>query len=230
VNRIVIDVETVGLPWETWDEKTQEYLVRRGGSDSEEEAVKERLGLSAMTGKVIAIGMMNPDNRRGGVYYEIPNAETEVEEVEGEGVTFRGGSEEEILRSFWNDVKRYDLWVTFNGRTFDIPFLMQRSLILGIKPSKNLDSARFRVKPHCDLMDILSFFGATRPYSLSFWCTTLGIQDPKEEGIEGSMIGDLYHDGKHMEIARYCLRDVVATVELFLLVEDRYLSLRTDWR
>lgn len=227
--RIVIDIETVGLPWEGWDEETREYLVRRSGPGSDEEAVKERLGLSGVTGKVVAIGMMNPDTRKGGIYYEVPDGGTEVEDVEEEGVVFRSGSEDEILGMFWNDIEKYRLWVTFNGRSFDIPFLMHRSIIRGVKPSKNLDTARFRVKPHCDLMEILSFFGATRPYSLSFWCRTMGIADPKEDGVDGSMIGAVYQAGRYLDIARYCLRDVSATAELFLIVEERYLSLRSDW-
>jgi len=229
MRRIVIDIETAGLPWESWDEETQEYLVRRSGPEPDEDAVKERLGLSGLTGKVITIGMMNPDTRKGGVYYEVPGDGEKVGEIEEEGAVFRAGSEAEILQMFWNDIEKYNVWITYNGRTFDIPFLMQRSLILGIKPSKNLDSPRFRVKPHCDLMDILSFFGATRPYSLSFWCKTLGITDPKAEGVDGSEVGGLYEAGKYEDIARYCMRDVAATSELFLLLEKRYLLLRTDW-
>ena len=225
--RIVIDIETVGLPWNDWDEETREYLVRRSGPGSDEETVKERLGLSGLTGKIITIGMMNPDSRKGGVYYEAP--ESDGVEMEEEGIVFRSGSEDEILEMFWKDIERYNLWVTFNGKSFDIPFLMQRSIIQGIKPSKNLDTARFRVKPHCDLMEVLSFFGATRPYNLSFWCRTMGIADPKVDGVDGSAIGSLYQDGRHLDIARYCLRDVSATAELFLLVEERYLALRSDW-
>jgi len=76
----------------------------------------------------------------------------------------------------------------------------------------------------------LTLFGTTRPFILSFWCQTLGISDPKGDGIDGSLIGDLYRHGKHLEITRYCLKDVVATAELFRLVEERYLSLRDDWR
>jgi len=103
--RIVIDIETVGLPWNDWDEETREYLVRRSGPGSDEETVKERLGLSGLTGKIITIGMMNPDSRKGGVYYEVP--EGEGVEMEEEGIVFRSGSEDEILEMFWKDIERY---------------------------------------------------------------------------------------------------------------------------
>ncbi len=229
MKKIVIDIETVGLPWEDWDEKTQEYLIGRGGQDSDEESVRDRLGLSGPTGKIITIGMMNPDTRRGGIYFEKPVDGESIDDFEEAGVIFRGGSEEELLQMFWQDIEKYDTWVTYNGRTFDIPFLMQRSFIRGVQPTKNLDSARYRVRPHCDLMDILSFFGATRPFSLSFWCRILGIEDPKREGIDGAAVGELYREGRILDIARYCLRDLIATTELFRVVERRYLSLRSDW-
>jgi hypothetical protein len=230
LSRIVFDIETAGLPWETWDEAVQSYLIRRGGPDADEATARERLGLSAPTGRIVAIGMMNPDTRRGGVYFDASGAEEEAGEFEEEGIVFRSGSEEEILRRFWADIDGYDQWITYNGRTFDIPYVMQRSLILGVPPPKNRDAPRYRGRPHCDLMDILSFFGATRPFSLSFWCRTLGITDPKEEGIDGSAIGALYEEGRRRDIARYCLGDVRATADLFLLVEERYLRLRSDWR
>ena len=235
MSRIIFDIETVGLPWEDWDESTREYLLRRSGPEAGEDAVRERLGLSAATGKIVAIGMLNPDTGRGGVYYELPEGsetageEIEKEGIEEEGIRFRCGSEEEILRYFWKDIGKYSHWITYNGRTFDIPFLTLRSLILGITPSKTLDSPRYRLRPHCDLMEVLSFFGATRPFSLSFWCRTMGVEDPKGDGIDGSVIGELYGKGNHLDIARYCLRDVRATAELFRVVEERYLSLRSDW-
>ena len=202
----------------------------RSGAGAGEESTRERFGLAAPMGKVVAIGMMNPDTGRGGVYYEVPNGVAEDGETEEEGIRFECGSEEEIIRRFWKDIGNYDQWITYNGRTLDIPFLSQRSIILGIKPSRTLDTPRYRLKPHCDLMDVLSFFGATRPFSLSFWGGTLGIEDPKGKGIGGSVIGDLYANGKHLEIARYCLRDVEATAKVFRLVEERYLSLRSDRR
>ena len=229
MKRIVFDIETVGLPWEGFDEETQEYLLSRGKRGTDEESIKERLALYGPTGKVVAIGMMNPDTRKGGVYFEVPTGEPGEEAMEDDGVVFRWGSERDVLHMFWEDIGKYNHWVTFNGRQFDVPFLLQRSLILGVKPSRNLDSSRYSVKPHCDLMDILSLFGATRPFSLAFWCRTLGIKDPKGEGIDGSLIGQLYGEGRYRDIAQYCLKDVVATVELFRIVEERYLSLRSDW-
>jgi hypothetical protein len=77
---------------------------------------------------------------------------------------------------------------------------------------------------HVDLMDRLSFFGATRRrYSLDIWCRTLGIHSPKEQGISGADVQRYFQDGRFAEIARYCARDLQATRELYQ-VWERYIG------
>jgi hypothetical protein len=67
----VVDIETVGTPWKSLDDRTREYLLGRAGTDGEREAVPRRLGLSPGTGRVIVIGMQNITNGpRGGVLAE----------------------------------------------------------------------------------------------------------------------------------------------------------------
>ena len=46
----VVDIETVGVPWESLDEKTREYLLGRVSGEGERESVPHRLGLSPGTG------------------------------------------------------------------------------------------------------------------------------------------------------------------------------------
>jgi hypothetical protein len=47
------------------------------------------------------------------------------------------------------------------------------------------------------------------------WCRTFGIKSPKEEGITGYEVKDLFGQGKFLDIARYCIGDLRATMELF---------------
>ena len=42
-----------------------------------------------------------------------------------------------LLREFWKLVREAGTIVTFNGRGFDGPYLMIRSAILGVEPSRN---------------------------------------------------------------------------------------------
>jgi uncharacterized protein YprB with RNaseH-like and TPR domain len=52
-------------------------------------------------------------------------------------------------------------FITFNGRSFDAPFLIVRSAVHRIKPSVNLIPNRYD-KYHIDLFDQLSFYGVSR--------------------------------------------------------------------
>ena len=57
---------------------------------------------------------------------------------------------------------------------------------------------------HIDLMTN-TFYGASRrKFNLDMWCKTFGIKSPKEEGITGYDIKNLFAD-KYLDIARYCL-------------------------
>ena len=91
----------------------------------------------------------------------------------------------EILEKFWNTVKSYREIITFNGRGFDCPFILIRSAVHKIKPTKDLMPNRYN-GTHIDLLDQLTFYGASRRrFSLDMWCKTFGIKSPKEEGITG---------------------------------------------
>ncbi|NIQ03121.1 MAG: hypothetical protein GWM98_24345, partial [Nitrospinaceae bacterium] len=98
-------------------------------------------------------------------YYQAPGEA--FEDFEKDGITFRQRTEREMLEGFWEGAKEYDEFVSFNGRSFDVPFMMTRSAIHGVKPSKDLmsnrylGSQRFGAK-HVDLLDQLSFYGAVR--------------------------------------------------------------------
>ncbi len=109
----------------------------------------------------------------------------------------------------------YSQFVTFNGRTFDCPFLMLRSAILGIKPTRNLLPYRYSANEHCDLMEQLTFYGIFRKFNLDFYCKSFGIKSSKASGITGLDLGTLFNEGRFLEIAEYCLGDVKATTELF---------------
>ena len=130
-------------------------------------------------------------------------------------------TEKEMLEHFWRGGAEYDTFVSFNGRGFDVPFLMVRSAVHGIRPSKDLMSNRYLESQnyqarHIDLMDQLSFYGAVRRKgSLHLWCHAFGIKSPKAEGITGDDVKRLYDEGRFLDIARYNAGDLTATRELY---------------
>jgi hypothetical protein len=227
MSRIIVDIETVGKDFASLDKETQEYLLRWTGTEDEVQEVKESLSFYPLTGEVVAIGMLNPDSGKGAVYFQTPN--DSLLPFEEEGITFQTGPEKEILRKFWDLIKGYDQIVTFNGRSFDCPFILIRSAVHKIRPSRDLMPNRYNGS-HIDLLDQLTFYGASRrKFSLDMWCRTFGIKSPKSGGITGYDVKDLYLSGRYIDLAKYCLGDLRATRELLTYWEGyiRFPSERT---
>jgi len=213
MSRIIFDIETVGKDFESLDKGTQEYLLKWAESEEEIKDVKESLSFYPLTAEIITIGMLNPETDKGAVYFQAP--ETAIAPFEENGIRFETGSEKDILGKFWNTVKSYKEIITFNGRGFDCPFILVRSAVHKIKPSKDLMPNRYNGS-HIDLLDQLTFYGASRRrFSLDMWCKTFGIKSPKEDGITGYDIKDLFANKRYTDIARYCFGDIKATKELF---------------
>lgn len=210
---VIVDIETIGFDFESFPEKSREYLLKYADSDEKKDEIKTRTGLYPLTGEVVTIGMLNPQTLKGVVLFQ--NKEEKIDDFEEDGVSYQSGSEKEILEKFWKNLANFDQVVTFNGRGFDAPFLMLRSAIYKIRPSKNLMGYRYDSNVHCDLMDQLTFYGAVRKYNLDFYAKFFGIKSSKDEGIDGSMVGDLYKKGKYLDVARYCFRDLMTTKEIY---------------
>ena len=216
MKRVVFDIETVGADMDSLAPEMREYVERR--------ELEEKLGLFPLFAQVVAVAMINPDSGRGAVFYQAPGIEAEPQEKGG--VRYEACDEAGLLRGFWEAVKSYDQFITFNGRGFDCPFMLARSAHHRIRPTVDLMGYRF-TKGHergqIDLMDQLSYFGSNRDYySLDMWCRFLGIESPKAAGVSGGDVKGLFDDGKYEEIASYCVRDVKATAELFQIWDEYF--------
>lgn len=222
MSRIIFDIETVGVDFSTLDEQAREYLLKAARTPEERDAVPETLSFSPLTGEVVAIAMLNPDTGKGAVYYRSGDAVSAREE---NGIAYETGSERDILEKFWRTLGFYDQIVTFNGRSFDGPFLMVRSAVHGITCGRNLVPYRYG-DDHIDLYDRLGYFGAVRrTMSLHMWCRAFGITSPKANGVTGYEVAALYEAGRYDDIARYCMDDVRATTELWR-IWDRTLNVK----
>ena len=213
MTRIVVDIETLALPLDSFDATQQEYLLKFATNEAERQDALLKLNLYPATARVLAIGMLNPDSEGGRVFITADNLDPWTSE-NGQ-VQFVTGTEAEILTRFWQDLLPFRQIVTFNGRGFDCPFLMFRSAVLGIRPTRNLMGNRYDTAGHVDLLDQLTFYGALRKFNLDFYCKVFGISSPKEHGITGLDLGRLVEAGRFKDIAEYCLGDVHATAELF---------------
>ena len=222
---LIFDIETVGERWDAFDAVTQtalsRWVTKTARSKSEEQALlddlKANLGFSPLTGKIVAIGLYDKERHQGAVYYTGKGDEGDV--PSGDFV-LKQRSEKEMLKEFWEGAKSYDTFVSFNGRSFDVPFLVHRSVSHGIRPSCNLMEGRYlnqqRSVRHVDLLDQLAFYGAVpRRGSLHLYCRAYGIESPKTEGVGGDDVAELFMQKRFRDIALYNARDVLATTELY---------------
>ena len=224
--KLVFDIETVGADFDSFDKITQESLTRwvekESSSETEyEEALNELkngLGFSPLTGEIVVIGVLDCGKNQGVIYFQAPG--NDIKEFSENEIIFKQATEKEMLEKFWQGAKEYDEFIGFNSRGFDAPFLMARSAIHGIKPTRDLMEGRYlyqqRDAKHIDLQDQLTFYGAVRKKgNLHLWSRAFGIKSPKEEGITGDDVGKLFKEKKFLEIARYNAGDLRATKELY---------------
>lgn len=226
---VILDIETAGENWDAFDTQTQKLLIKRAkqqfGSASDTEAktmATEQLGLQPFTGQIIVLGLYDLETGKGTIYYQAPNTLDIDKNFTEDDFTFVKTEEKEMLEKFWAASKKYDQFVTYSGRVFDVPYIFIRSAINNIKPAKDLMRSRYVYQQafdahHIDLYDQLSFYGAlsSRLGGIHLACRAFGIDTPKD-GIDGSEVGEYFRKGKYLDIARYNARDLVATKELYL--------------
>jgi len=138
-------------------------------------------------------------------------------------------SEKVLLESFWTLAEHADVVVSYNGRSFDVPFVVVRSLVHGISARKDLLSNPWGLRPHLDLYRVLTNgSNSLGPSSLDVVCWSLGLTSPKGS-MDGSMVAPTYARGDVATIAEYNAGDVRATAEVYRRVESSILSFRHDW-
>ncbi len=230
MRKIVFDIETSAYPFESLSESQQEYLLRYAEKETDPDKKQTQTdqairytSLYPLTAKCIAIGILDIEKEKSFVYYE----SEEVEEwfSEDKQIHYKGLPEIEMLESFWRIIEVTNKVITFNGRNFDIPFLMIRSAMLKIKPSKNLIGRRYDTSSHIDLLEQFTFYGLTRKFNLDFYCQSFGIESPKTKEISGMEVKNLYEAGRLKDIAIYCAHDIHATYQLYMIWNE-YLNLK----
>jgi len=231
---LVFDIETSALPIENFDEAQREYLFRDAAKLAEPEAreqrmseIRQQFNLWPFTAQVVCIAMLNAETSRGQALFIAEDYEPEGDEA-GPVEFVPCVDEAELLTAFWDVAQHYEAVVTFNGRGFDVPFLYLRSAQMNVPITrKNWLGYRFQTEPHCDLAEQFTFYsvsgrdGAARRFNLDFYCKAFGIESPKSYGVTGADVNTLMAEGRHREIADYCLRDVKATVLLYQVWKDR---------
>ena len=131
-----------------------------------------------------------------------------------------------IAKQFWSGWEFYKqpTFVTFNGRSFDIPVMELAAYRFGIavptwfnmvertyQQSRN----RYNLQSHIDLHEILTNYGSTWFRGGLNLAANL-VAKPGKMDVQGDMVQDLYDAGRVLEINDYCRCDVLDTYFVFL--------------
>lgn len=200
---LVLDIETVPLLESEYNDtqkafiqkKLKSALVRNPSVDLVQEEGKIK-GTDPYLSRIVCIGIYYPGN--------------------GQHIALTNDSEKVILESFWEQIKGFNgIYITFNGVQFDVPFIIKRSIVYGLKPSNLsfIQHTKFNAyPPHYDVMLQL---GRYHGYSLKDVCNFFGVPSPKEGTVSSSSVAQAYREGRIQEIADYCLRDLDSTYLLY---------------
>lgn len=223
---LVVDIETVGNDFLSLDEYTRQDIIGRvratAGTkeyDAELAANIQELQFSPLVGQIVVLGVYDIDRKSGVISFQAPDQEI-GEVIEGD-ITYKQRSEKSMLEAFWGGIGDYDECITFNGRGFDMPYIIARSAANQVHVTRDLMSNRFNNKSwggmlHTDLLDQFSYYGAVRRAgSLHLWTQAMGIESPKGGDVSGKEVGQAYKDGRSFEIAQYNARDLIATAALY---------------
>jgi predicted PolB exonuclease-like 3'-5' exonuclease len=214
---LAFDIETVV------DVATISRCVGRGATDIPDamRALSELLQVPvefapAPFHRVVALAMVYWDGLPG------PSPRVELERLVLGGKSRLGApipDESAILSAFWRDAKSKRL-LSYNGKRFDLPVLLYRSLPYGIAAGWYLEEHKppfeqYRHRRSVRQLDVFEeLSGGLSPGRLGDLLQTVGL--PGKQGIHGGDIEDLWGAGRLEDIGDYCLSDAAQTFLLAL--------------
>jgi DNA polymerase elongation subunit (family B) len=135
-------------------------------------------------------------------------------------MSWYGANERELLRLFWSHVgqMRPSLFITHNGLNFDLPFIKKRSIIHQVKPTIDINLARFRTEPVYDTMAIWSNWDNRGWIKLDVLARALNVES---KSGSGDQVKEMWVKGRGEDIARYCLQDTYVTYACYCRMNFR---------
>jgi len=132
-------------------------------------------------------------------------------------------SEKELIEGFFHLIDtRAPQLVSFNGRGFDIPVLKYRAMMHTLTCPRwfrqgdkwNNYDTRFSLEYHCDLLEVLSDFGASARCSMDEIAASFNI--PGKLDTAGNDVREMFETSQIEAIRSYCETDVLSTMLIFL--------------
>ncbi len=219
---LIIDIETVSGSEDIenlspelkkhWERKAG--FIRNPEDKTAEELYSDRAAVYAEFGKIIVIGMAIFHENKGAPALRVK--------------ALKNDNEKNLLVEFKNFIEeKFDQdhlkLCAHNGKEFDFPYLCRRMLINDIKIpwALNMSGKKPWEVNHLDTMELWKFGDWKSFTSLDLLTTIFEIPSSKKD-IDGSMVTKTYYEDNNglNRIEEYCKRDVVATAQLYLRLNN----------
>lgn len=217
MKRIFLDIETLPAAEthrEFVDQLTRAKALKKGAvADAAELAQAfDRTALRGSLGRLLGLGLI----------YE-KDGVAECRGVLGWDKATEGFhlDEARTLQSFWKYLSKidfdpqHDLLIGHNILQFDLPFLYQRSMVHGVRPSVELSLYLYQNQPIYDTMRQWERLNVREYYGLAELARACGLDCPKSGDVTGGNLPAAFAAGRHAAIRAYCLNDVVCVRRLY---------------
>ncbi len=115
------------------------------------------------------------------------------------------------IREATKGATRKPTFIGHNILEFDLRFIFQRAVILGVRPPACIP---FRAKPWGDeVFDTMNAWGGRTMVGMTKICRALGIEGKGD--IDGSKVWEYVRTGRIAEVAAYCAQDVERTRAMY---------------
>jgi len=212
---LFLDIETVPevYQFDDLDDKTADLYEKKTKFFQKDgltvEDVYDRAGVYAEFGKIVCISV-------GFVNDKISGKEIRLKSFSSHDERQLLLDFSELLLGYYNS-SNHSL-CGHNAKEFDFPYIARRMLINGIDIPDILDIAG--KKPwEVNLLDTMELwkFGDYKHYtSIALLCHIFNVPTPKDD-ISGADVARVYYEENDLDrITKYCEKDVIALIQLFL--------------
>ena len=189
MREVVLDIETVPCEQAHWDGFVQRV-------PSLEKYSLDETALDWSFGRIVCIGMVISDKGAGTL----------------EEVCLAGTDEAAILRDFWQAIRPSDYLIGHNLMGFDLPYILARSVICQVKPSRRFELRRFTTDHVYDTLNVWSQWGRSKFSKLETLAAIMGFDGKTGSGDQ---VAGWAAAGDWERIKSYCMDDVRLTRAIY---------------
>ncbi len=195
--KLFFDIETIPSAEEHKEKHLEILRSKKKYESMEDDLIHVNTSLDGTFGRICCIGIIK-EGPQGVIFKDVLR-----------------GSEKEMLTKFWDLARGVWRYVGHNVWGFDMPFVVQRSIINNVRPL-GINFRRYMKEPLYDTMLEWTFWNFDREKmpKLDTLAKVLGLPSSKDD-MDGSMVWQYYQDGRLEDICKYCMKDVELTRQVY---------------